>query len=127
MSLSVPISIGDIDNHSSSSSSSTRTSVNLDNLTLEETLNYSVLPSICMIVFENILEKVKPNMVRENPTDIQIGKSFEVIIREIRSRIPIYNRVDANRTRKRRDQAITTYMKHIRANKEKFPEYIKHH
>ena len=66
-------------------------------------------------------------MVRENPTDIQIGKSFEVIIREIRSRIPIYNRVDANRTRKRRDQAITTYMKHIRANKEKFPEYIKHH
>ena len=33
MSLSVPISIGDIDNHSSSSSSSTRTSVNLDNLT----------------------------------------------------------------------------------------------
>ena len=83
--------------------------------------------SVCMIVFENILEKVKPNMVRENPTDIQIGKSFEVIIREIRSRIPIYNRVDANRTRKRRDQAITTYMKHIRANKEKFPEYIKHH
>ena len=45
----------------------------------------------------------------------------------ILSRIPIYNRVDANRTRKRRDQAITTYMKHIRANKEKFPEYIKHH
>ena len=44
MSLSVPISIGDIDNHSSSNSSSTRTSVNLDNLTLEETLNYSVLP-----------------------------------------------------------------------------------
>ena len=83
--------------------------------------------SVCMIVFENILEKVKPDMVRENPTDIQIGKSFEVIIREIRSRIPIYNRVDANRTRKRRDQAITTYMKHIRANKELFPEYIKHH
>ena len=47
MSLSVPIAIGDINNgnsSSSSSSSSTRTTVNLDNLTLEETLNYSVLP-----------------------------------------------------------------------------------
>ena len=55
------------------------------------------------------------------------GKSFEVTIREIWSRIPIYNRVDGNRTRKRRDQAITTYMKHIRENKDKFPEYIKQH
>ena len=54
MSLSVPIAIGDINNGNSSSSSSTRTTVNLDNLTLEE-------------------------MVRENPTDVQIGKSFEVI------------------------------------------------
>ena len=80
-----------------------------------------------MTVFENILKNVKPEMVREHPTDIQIGKSFEVIIREIRSRIPMYTRVDGNRKRKRRDQAITTYMKHIRKNKDKFPEYIKQH
>ena len=83
--------------------------------------------NVCMTVFENILKNVKPEMVREHPTDIQIGKSFEVIIREIRSRIPMYTRVDGNRKRKRRDQAITTYMKHIRKNKDKFPEYIKQH
>ena len=54
-----------------------------------------------MTVFENILKNAKPEMVREHPTDIQIGKSFEVIIREILSRIPMYTRVDGNRKRKR--------------------------
>jgi hypothetical protein len=45
-----------------------------------------------MTVFENILKNEKPEMVREHLTDIQIGKSFEVIIREIPSRIPMYTR-----------------------------------
>jgi hypothetical protein len=45
-------------------------------------------------------------MVRENSSDIQIGKSFEVIMREIRSRMRMYTLVDANRKCKRRDQDI---------------------
>ena len=81
---------------------------------------------VCMIVFQNILKNAKPEMVRDNPSDIQIGKLFEVILREIRSRIPLYNRIDAaTRKRKRRSQAVTTYMKHIRSNRDKFPEYVK--
>ena len=63
-------------------------------------------------VFKNNFKKVKPEMVRETLSDIQIGKSFEVIIRELWSRIPMHTRVEANRKRKRRDQDITTIMKH---------------
>ena len=63
-------------------------------------------------VFKNNFKKVKPEMVRETLSDIQIGKSFEVIIRELWSRIPMHIRVEANRKRKRRVQDITTIMKH---------------
>ena len=63
-------------------------------------------------VFKNNFKKVKPEMVRETLSDIQIGKSFEVIIRELWSRIPMHTRVEANRKRKRRDQDIATIMKH---------------
>jgi hypothetical protein len=59
--------------------------------------------------------------------NIQVRKLSEAIMREIRLRIPMYTLVDANRKCKRRDQAITTYMKHIRKKQDKFPEYIMIH
>ena len=46
---------------------------------------------------------------------------------EVRSRIPMHTRVDANRKRKCRDQAIPTYVKHIFKKKDKFPKYITQH